>query len=90
MTIKDGKVFANSRDVAEFFGKRHADVLRDIDNLRTASEEAERNFALCPYQAEVGGRLYRAFDMTRDGFTLLAIGFTGKRALESAPLSEPR
>lgn len=30
---KDGEVFANSRDVAEFFGKRHDAVLRDIRSL---------------------------------------------------------
>jgi len=82
VTVKDGKVFANSRDVAEHFGKRHADVLRDIDVLIGMSPEAERNFALCSYKAFEEGRSYRAFDMTRDGFTLLAMGFTGAKALQ--------
>jgi len=36
-TIKDGQVFANSRDVAEFFGKEHFNVLRDIRNLEMPS-----------------------------------------------------
>lgn len=32
--VKNGEVFANSRDVAEFFGKAHYDVLKDIDRLK--------------------------------------------------------
>ncbi|PSJ53130.1 Rha family transcriptional regulator [Pseudaminobacter soli (ex Li et al. 2025)] len=81
VTAKDGQVFANSLDVAEFFGKQHLHVLRDIDTLIGSAPEAASNFGLCPYQAVESGRLYRSFDMTRDGFTLLAMGFTGSSAL---------
>jgi Rha family phage regulatory protein len=82
VTLKDGQAFANSRDVADFFGKQHVHVLRDIDALVSAAPDASSNFGLCPYQSVVGGRMYRAFDMTKDGFTLLAMGFTGAKALE--------
>ncbi|WP_367714458.1 Rha family transcriptional regulator [Nitratireductor sp. GISD-1A_MAKvit] len=91
MTIKDGKVFANSRDVAEFFGKQHMHVLRDIDALIESAPEASSNFGLCPYQAVAGGRMYRAFDMTRDGLTLLAMGFTSRevtRVRKGIPTSD--
>ncbi|MET3662250.1 Rha family transcriptional regulator [Aquamicrobium ahrensii] len=85
MTIKDGKVFANSRDVADFFGKLHKDVLRAIDRLECSTTFYERNFAPMFVEVKIGNgarRKARAFDMTRYGFTLLAMGFTGKRALE--------
>jgi hypothetical protein len=42
--VKDGAVFASSRDVAEFFEKRHDHVLRDIDNLISSAPEAAPNF----------------------------------------------
>lgn len=79
VSMKDGKVFANSRDVADYFGKEHRNVLRDIDAL---IEGGVLNFELTPYINDQNGQTYRAFDMTRDGFTLLAMGFTGKQALQ--------
>lgn len=78
-------MFANSRDVAEYFGKRHDHVLRDIDTLLATEPACAPNFGETSAQVPMprgGVRLERAFDMTRDGFTLLAMGFTGKRALE--------
>lgn len=80
---KDGEVFANSRDVAAFFGKQHGHVLRDIDNL-IASEPSLglSTFGETPYVEPSTGQAYRSFDMGRDGFTLLAMGFTGAKALK--------
>ncbi len=80
---KDGEVFANSRDVAAFFGKEHRSVLNSIDNL--ISQEADlglHNFMQTPYVEPSNGQTYRSFDMDRDGFTLLAMGFTGTKALK--------
>lgn len=76
---KDGEVFANSRDVATFFGKRHADVLRAIENLSCSTKFAERNFAFSTYD-DATGRALRMCDMTKDGFSFLAMGFTGSKA----------
>ena len=81
---KDGEVFTNSRDVAETFDKRHDNVLRDIDALIShASELRDRHFSVIsrPHPT-VPGREDRSFDMNRDGFTLLAMGFTGEKALK--------
>lgn len=79
---RDGEVLANSEDVASYFGKRHADVLRSIDNLDCSAEFRERNFALTTKRRQVGSltREIRSFDMTKDGFTFLAMGFTGREA----------
>lgn len=71
---------SSSRDVAVFFGKRHADVIRSIQALTSEAPSTERNFALSSY-ADSTGRTLPAYEMTRDGFTLLAMGFTGKTAL---------
>jgi Rha family phage regulatory protein len=43
--IRDGEVFADSRNVATFFRKRHADVIRSIRNLHCSEDFRRRNFA---------------------------------------------
>lgn len=85
VSLKDGKVFANSRDVAEYFGKRHDHVLRDIDALIEVEPACAPNFGEASTAVKMpngGTRKVRGFDMTRDGFTLLAMGFTGREALQ--------
>lgn len=80
---QDGEVFANSRDVAAFFGKEHRNVIQGIDNL--IAQEAQLgllNFQQTPYVEASNGQTYRSFDMDRTGFTLLAMGFTGAKALK--------
>lgn len=80
---KDGEVFANSRDVAAYFGKRHDNVMTAISTL-IASEPrlGLLNFKETPYVEPSNGQTYRSYDMDRDGFVLLAMGFTGKKALK--------
>lgn len=76
----------NSRLVADVFEKQHKDVLRAIDTILDRKPELRgRNFA--PTQEEVGSggaptRSVRFFEMDRDGFCLVAMGFTGEKALE--------
>jgi Rha family phage regulatory protein len=81
---RGNSVVANSRDVAEFFGKEHRNVMRAIDNLIAMEPELALNFErkqiLIPID-NGGHRHIRSFDMDRDGFSLLAMGFTGKPAL---------
>lgn len=80
---QNGEVFANSRDVAAFFSKRHRDVTEAIDNLIKAEGElGVRNFRHTPYVEASNGQTYRSYDMDRDGFTLIAMGFTGGKALK--------
>lgn len=80
---KDGEVFANSRDVAAFFGKRHHHVLDAISNLiKQEPNLGLTSFRETPYVDPQNGQSYKSFDMDRDGFTLLAMGFTGSRALK--------
>lgn len=65
--------------VAKFFAKNHNDVLRDIRNLDCSEEFRLRNFAQSSYFNEQGKK-QPCIDMTRDGFTFLAMGYRGKKA----------
>ncbi len=79
------KVTTTSMAVAERFGKRHADVLRSIQKLGCSLEFYERNFALIQIEVDLGlGRIRkdRAYKITRDGFAILAMGFTGPEAMK--------
>lgn len=81
LSTQNGEPVASSRQIAESFEKNHRDVLRAVDNLK----EDVRNFAQMFFETTVPdsyGREQRAYLMNRDGFTLLAMGFTGKAALE--------
>lgn len=80
ITNQDGQAVVSSREIAEHFGKNHRDVLRAID----AFKEDVRNFAQMFFETEIPdsyGRPQRTYLMNRDGFTLLAMGFTGKEAM---------
>jgi Rha family phage regulatory protein len=79
--MKGGKLIADSRDVAATFGKRHGDVIRAVRELIESAEELDqRNFASINF-VDAGGRTYPAYEMDRDGFSLLAMGFNGEKAL---------
>ena len=80
VTVKDNVVVANSRDVAAFFGKRHDHVLRDIGNLTKATPPDLGWFLDAPYR-DAKGEYRPSWDMTRDGFTLLVMGYTGQDAM---------
>lgn len=81
---QNGQALTNSLLVAEKFGKEHQHILRDIRNLIGGMS----NFGETPYFAEAtyiheqNGQEYPMYVMNRDGFTLLAMGFTGEKALK--------
>ena len=92
---KDEQVFCTSLDVAKVFGKRHDNVLADIklilNNLREIGTSNDLlNFQETYRNTEIRGfgkvkgktRKDRCYNLTRDGFSLLAMGFTGKKALQ--------
>ena len=80
----NGTLTVSSREVAEHFEKRHCDVLRDADNLISKMEPTQncvRYFIGSEY-IDSKGETRREYLLTRDGFSLLVMGFTGKAALE--------
>jgi Rha family phage regulatory protein len=79
----ENEAMADSRDVAAYFGKAHYDVLRDIRGLIEKEPDLGiRNFAETPYVDRQNGQTYKFFAMDRRGFSLLAMGFTGAKALK--------
>jgi Rha family phage regulatory protein len=80
MIVKDGQVFATSREVAMTFGKKHKNVLRDIQVMEIPDEWRGLNFEPSSY-INAQNKQQPMVEMTRDGFTILAMGFTGKAAM---------
>lgn len=70
-----------SLDVAETFGKEHRNVMRDINNLNCSPEFNALNFERIKYM-DSRCRNQDAYVMTRDGFTLLVMGYNGKLAMK--------
>ncbi|MCR2066543.1 Rha family transcriptional regulator [Campylobacter helveticus] len=94
-SANENKTFCTSLDIARVFGKRHDHVLRDIENLLKDLREIGAfnellNFGEVvriskttnPKSGKLVNRKMPMYKITRDGFSLLAMGFTGKKALQ--------
>lgn len=85
LTISEqGTPMASSLNVAKVFGKEHKNILRDIENLLkdTPQDWGQLNFEHTLYIHPQNGETYPMYLLTRDAFTLLAMGFTGKKAVQ--------
>ena len=81
--FKDDQIFCTSLDVAKVFGKQHKNVLRDIENILNDLLNFELSFKVHKIQGFKGReRKCPYYNLTRDGFSLLAMGFTDKKALQ--------
>ena len=76
----NGQLVVSSKQVAENFEKEHKTVLRSIHEMLVAQNCAARFFYETTYENR--GKQYPMYLMNRDGFSLLAMGFTGSKALE--------
>ncbi len=81
-TISNGQVVVSSRQIAESFEKRHDSILRDIENLlkNITPQNCGMLFIESQYRNE-NNRIFKEYLLTRDGFSLLVMGFTGEKAL---------
>jgi len=79
--IKSGELKTNSKIIADVFGKTHRDVIRALSLLECSEQFRKDNFTDSSYTSQQGKKL-SCVEMTRDGFTFLCMGFTGKRAAE--------
>lgn len=80
---ENNQLMTTSMKVAEVFGKEHKHVLRDIDKVVCSDEFRQSNFGpqLRIRELCTGGKIEsRYFTLTRDGFTFLAMGYTGQKA----------
>ena len=80
VTTRNGEPVTTSLKLAEVFGKKHNVILRAVRALEIPEEFAERNFAPGAY-SDANNQQRPMYFITRDGFTLLAMGFTGARAM---------
>lgn len=75
----------NSLFVAEFFEKRHKHVLRDIEKITEPKSGLSKEFLRLNFQPSTykdkTGRKLPCYEMTRDGFTMLVMGYTGAKAM---------
>lgn len=85
--VIEGRPVTSSRIVAEYFSKKHSDAVRAIDSIIAKKPEllASRNFAQWSEEVEIGSgakRTVTGYWMDQKGFCILAMGFTGAKALE--------
>ena len=88
VSIVKNQVTALSTDVAKFFHKEHFNVVRDIEKLlkslpiSRAFNFEESTISIPSNLNNTSNRVIKAYRMTRDGFTLLVMGWTGEKALQ--------
>ncbi|ENB5053436.1 Rha family transcriptional regulator, partial [Escherichia coli] len=79
VTIENGRAVTTSIAIAEFFGKRHERVLDKIRNLDCSAKFTEHNFVSSEYTDSTSRKL-PMYQITKNGFVFLVMGFTGKKA----------
>lgn len=77
----EGQPVVSSREVANNFEKKHKHVLESIENIKAENSAVTKMFIESSYKAGTG-KNYKEYLLTRDGFSLLVMGFTGAKALQ--------
>ncbi|MCS4534264.1 Rha family transcriptional regulator [Neisseria montereyensis] len=75
------RLITTSLAISNHFNRKHKDILRAIENLECSQEFRERNFAPTSYKTSQG-KIMPAYEITRDGFVFLCMGFTGTQAAQ--------
>ena len=82
---KDEEVRVSSRYIAKLFNKEHKTVIRAIDNIVKSQgltkEFTKHNFVPSAYKSK-DGRMCKEYCLTRDGFVMVTMGFTGEKAMK--------
>lgn len=73
------RLFVTSLEISNHFAKQHKDVLKAVDNLECSQEFRRRNFAPSSYNNSQN-KAQPMYEITRDGFVFLCMGFTGAQA----------
>lgn len=77
--LSGDRLVVSTLEISNHFGRQHKDVLRAVRELDCSPEFNRRNFALVEYN-DGKGEKRPMFEITRDGFTFLCMGFTGSQA----------
>ena len=75
----NGSLITTSKIISDAFNKEHRHVLRNIESLDCSDEFRERNFGLSSYMSPQN-KVIKCYEITKDGFAFLCMGFTGKEA----------
>lgn len=79
----NGVLVVSSRQVAEDFGKAHRNVIQGIEEVKKGvAEKSADLFIETEYQHPQNKQWYKEYLLTRDGFSLVVMGFTGAKALQ--------
>lgn len=80
---KQDVLTVSSREVAQDFEKEHKNILQNIEHLRGQMEPAENSagYFIPAMYRDAKGEMRKEYLLTRDGFSLLVMGFTGEKAL---------
>lgn len=76
-----GEFLTTSKNVAEVFGKDHKNVLQSIERLECSQKFKELSFQPTSYR-NGQNKIHPMYLITKDGFAMLAMGFTGKKAMK--------
>ncbi|HFW4797493.1 TPA: Rha family transcriptional regulator [Salmonella enterica subsp. diarizonae serovar 60-67:z35:-] len=79
VTVENGRAVTTSQAVADYFHKRHDNVIQKIKSLDCSAKFTALNFKVSDY-TDTTGRKLPSYQITKDGFVFLAMGFTGKKA----------
>lgn len=85
ITVQGNQPRTTSLKVAEAFGKRHTHVIDKIKSLDCSANFASANFSAYDQDVPIGNgaqRKSKVYEMTKDGFMFLVMGFTGKKAAQ--------
>jgi len=79
--INNGELMTTTKLVADYFGKAHRDVTRALENMDCSPEFRAANYAMSSYTSPQN-KVLKCFNVSKDGFYFLAMGFTGSKAAE--------
>lgn len=81
VVLSDTTLTTDSRRVAKHFKKQHHHVVQKIEGLACSAEFLSSNFSRVAYEHK--GNTYVGYEMTKDGFVMLAMSFTGSEAMKA-------
>lgn len=79
--VENNRVVVSSKDVARVFEKNHGHVLRDIRELKCSPEFSQTNFGMVEF-VDSKGEMRPEYLMTKDGCSILVMGYNGKKAMQ--------
>lgn len=79
LTNNNGQAVVSSRQVANDFGKQHKNVIRSIETTIDSAQNCAQWFFATEY-TDASGKANKEYLLNRDGFSLIVMGFTGKKA----------